>query len=211
MTASPWADPAIARAMRENVDRQLAEVPWPVHFRAFADAVMSVGYGRLRGRVLEIGCGVGHGVAILDRAGIPYDEYSGVDLNRDAVAIASERYPNATFAEAEFGAYIAATVVNDYDVVVDGSCVLHVEDWRAHLGYLCGASRDAVILHRLPIHFDERATTSPTSTTGYGHEFPAWRFALHEVQDEMHKLGFSNTEARRADGDSLTLTFRKGK
>jgi len=223
---NPWCSPDIAQQMRANVDRQLAEVPWPVHFTAYADAAWTASYIS----VLEVGCGVGHGYEILERRDDDRDarRFTGLDISEHAIALARERYPDAHWEVGTVDVLPAFGVT--YDVVIDGSCVLHVEAWREHLAALCAASRDAVILHRIPMQSemykdlpsdarpygpnvsaerDRCAKTEPITTSGYGCTFQAWRFAVGEVRTEMSRHGFRHTETRKADGDSLTLTFRK--
>jgi len=201
-------DPEIARQQLELVTRQLAEKPWPTHFRVYADAVLNAGGNSWPPSVIEIGAGVGHGFEILKRGGrgvLFHPWFTGIDISEHAIALARERYQNA-----QWHATDASTLptFERRDIVVDGSCVLHVDAWQAHLGYLCGASRDAVILHRIPIT-PNLGHTRRWTTSGYGHEFPSWEFNLSDVTGEMLKHGFEHTETRKADGDSLTLTFRK--
>ncbi len=198
--------------MRANVDRQLAEVPPPVHFTVLADAVRAVEATNHAPAVLEVGCGVGHSIEILDRAhtGVSMHDgrFKGLDISDEAIRLAKERYPECQWF---VGCAADALKTELVDIVLDSSCVLHVEDWRTHLAALCAASRDAVILHRIPA-FEPGVLVSGNQrriTRGYGREFQSWLFDLSEVRGEMTKHGFRHTETRKADGDSLTLTFRK--
>lgn len=210
---NPWTDAAIAEEMAQNVQRQLAEVPWPVHFTAYSDAVRAMsnerdGQGeKIWKSVLEIGCGTGHGVAILKSARVDYDGFSGIDINEHAISVARQLYRDCLWYCAD-----ASTLATfeKRDIVIDGSLVLHVDDWRTHLAALCAVSKDAVILHRLPIHVgNQNAPTGVMETHGYGRTFKAWRFDAAQVQGEMAKHGFRSTEARMAHGDSATITFRR--
>ncbi len=203
---NPWLEENVTRQQAELVAHQLAEKPWPVHFTAIADAVRSVWAGKPT--VLEVGCGVGQTAEILDVSGRPLypGTFAGLDISPHAIAWARKAYPHCLWFNV--GADMLPTLERR-DIVIDGSCVLHVNDWRAHLEALCAASNSIVILHRLPIHVDGRPITMATETHGYGQTFPAWRFAGNEVQDEMRRHGYDMTEARMAHGDSATLTFRK--
>lgn len=203
---NPWLSADIAQQMRENVDRQLKERPWPIHFTVYADAVSSALDSIDKSRhvsVSENGCGVGHGAAILASRNVLIDGFTGIDVNPGAIEIARELYPGCKWIVSGNN-YVGA------EICVDGSCVLHVDDWRAHLKALCAAARDALILHRIPI-ISNHAPTRRSSTFGYGREFPSWEFSLGDVVREMTSHGFTHTETRKADGDSLTLTFREGR
>ncbi len=197
---SKWTDPEIAKQQREMNDQHFEAEEWPPHFGAFEVAVRST---NCPGTILEVGCGVGHNREILDRAGVDYRHYDGVDISPAALALAKERYPESSWAPAAPDALTG----NRRDIVIDGSCVLHVRDWRAHLANLCAASRRWVVLHRLPSVGVEQ--THETSTTGYQLKFPAWKFNRGDVEAEMRRLGFQHTLRIPADGSSETLVFAR--
>jgi SAM-dependent methyltransferase len=46
--------------------------------------------------VLDIGCGTGHNLGRLRRLGVPFESYRGVDLTNSMLAIARQRYADAT-------------------------------------------------------------------------------------------------------------------
>ncbi len=202
--SNPWLDPSVARQQRELADKQIDQWSGDVHsvphFTALAEAVQAT---QCPGTILEVGCGIGHGREILDRAGIKYHAYTGVDISPAAIALAKERYPeshwNVTDGE-------AMPPNNSRDIVIDGSTVLHVADWPKHLAAICAVSRRWVILHRVPTTNGE---TRSEPTKGYGHEFPAWRFGAAELLTEMKRNGFEHTGSLIADGDSETMTFAR--
>ncbi len=203
---SDWSDPAIATEMRANADRDLQAKSWPPHFVALANAVRST---QCPGSILLIGCGVGHEREILDRAGVEYRSFSGLDINDASIKLAKERYPESTWY------YLHETSGSKYDTVIDGALVLHMEDWRAHLSGICEKSRRFVILHRVPLTTEKYvrdtgiAETHGRPTAGYGKLFPAWRFAAEDVVVEMASHGFMPTGRYVADGESETLVFAK--
>ncbi len=179
--SNPWVDdPSIATQQRKLVDQQLQEIPPPQHFAAFASAIRDT---KCPGELLEVGCGVGHGREILDRAGIGYNVYRGVDISTVAIALAKARYPESLWL---VGDTCADLPLSKSDIVVDAACLMHIDDWKAHLATLCRASSRHVILHRVPI----AETTEHLKLEGYGHELPAWRFAVKDIVDEMALHGF---------------------
>lgn len=203
--SNPWLSQEVAIAQRSLVDRQLQSDPWPQHFRALADAVLATG---CPGVITEIGCGSGYGREVLDRAGVPYRSYSGVDINPTAIDLAKERYPESEWwldgsPEDGRGWPLKA------DVLIDGSCVLHVEKWREHLAALCRASRRWVILHRIPLATGMQHGTGAWKkpTHGYGREFDAWEFGSNDLQAEMQEHGFELQAAPLRADNSWTFTF----
>jgi len=196
VSANPWDDAEVARQQRALVDQQLERQPWPRHFSALADAVRAT---NCPGVVLEVGCASGYGKEILDRSGVPYARFVGLDVSTPALAIARDRWPDATWVHVDTMAGHRA------DIVIDGCALMHVDDWRRHLAGLCEASRRWVILHRVPIRDGTRRTT----TSGYGKTFPAWEFGAADICNAMERLGFQACGSTPADGDSVTFTFAK--
>lgn len=201
MNTHEWLDPSIARQQRDLVDAQIDRKPedWPAHFQAIANAIRET---QCPGSILEIGCGVGHGREILDRAGVDYRSYTGADISEEAIAIARQRYPESDWVVLDRTAWFDGP----RDIVIDGSCMLHIEDWREHVAKLCKFSRRWVVLHRVPIVDGD---THRNTTTGYGHVFDAWMFSGQDVIDEMAKHGFGWVGDLPADGHARTLTFAK--
>ncbi len=201
---NPWLDPLVAQQQRALVDRQLAEKPWPPHFQALASAVRAT---QCPGDILLIGAGIGHEREVLDRAGVEYRSFAGVDISPQAIALARERYPESQWETCEESDDLADCKA---DVVIDGCALMHVEDWRAHLAALCRASRRWMILHRVPVMYGSYlggARSQPTQ--GYGHEFPAHEFVFDDLCAEMKACGFALTNNLSADGNSRTLVFAK--
>jgi SAM-dependent methyltransferase len=201
---NPWLDTEIARQQRNLADRQLAQSPWPPHFTALVSAVRGTGND---GDVLLIGSGPGHEREVLDRAGVEYRRLAGIDISPEAIRLARERYPESNWiVEAEGNGSVLGSnaIARSADIVCDTACVMHVDDWRAHLGALCRASRRWVVLHRVPIS----AVTERTETKGYGQTFPAWSFARRDLDDEMNRNGCSMVwKEFKADGDAVTLVY----
>jgi SAM-dependent methyltransferase len=197
---NPWTRPEVAQQQRALVDLQLAEKPWPIHFSALVEAIRAT---NCPGEILEVGCASGYGREILDRAGVEYKSYAGLDISPAAILLAKERYPESTWVSGEFPVWQPAARV---DVVVDGCALMHVDAWRAHLTALCAASRRWVVLHRVPVGDDE---TQRCQTSGYGQTFPAWFFDREDVIATMEASGFKLVSSINADGESKTLTFAK--
>lgn len=197
---SPWLDPRVALDQRRLVDAQLQQFPMPIHFHALASAIDAT---QCPGELLFVGAGVGHEREVLDRAGVEYRSFTGVDISVEALELAAQRYPEATWT-CDTGQGYAHRHPRAADVVVDSACLMHVEDWREHLAALCAASRRWVVLHRVPLVNDE---SYRSKTEGYGQVFAAWTFCRDDIEHEMGTHGFVGVDSLEADGNSHTLTF----
>src|SRR6185503_125820 len=165
--ADQWNDERIAREQRALVDRQLSAWQAVPHFTAFAAAVRST---ECPGSLLEVGCGTGHGRDILRLAKVEVKSYAGIDVSVPAIDICKRAYPEDAWTAGRLDDRVVP--LRSEDIVIDGSCLLHVEDWKGHLERLCGISRRWVILHRVPLSVDTHRWT----TSGYGKTFDAWAF-----------------------------------
>lgn len=202
MTTSPWTDERVAVEQRALVDRQLAE--WHAggsmpHFTALRDAVALT---NCPGSIMELGCASGYSLEIIPEE--YRQNFAGADISRKAICIAEERYPSGNWfvADATIGGTAATP---SHDIVIDGSCLLHIDDWKAHLRSLCAMSRRWVILHRAPIAIDTHRTT----TSGYGQTFPAWNFSAGDIEEEMMAAGFEHVKTLAADGGNSTMVFAR--
>lgn len=205
MTTSPWDNEHVAVEQRALVDQQLerwkAGEPVP-HFQALHDAVAST---KCPGSILEVGCASGYSLEMVPEEFRP--QFSGVDISGTAIEIARKRHPSGHW----FHADATKPMVPENeprskrDVVVDGSCLLHIDDWKDHLRRLCALSRRWVILHRVPIG----AETKRIETKGYGQTFPAWRFAAADIEAEMARQRFELVQTFPADDGASTAVFAK--
>jgi SAM-dependent methyltransferase len=127
-------------------------------FRILADV------GNLRtASVFDEGCGVGDLYPFLEER-FPDVQYTGVDINPDAIAIAQEKYPAATFVCADFTEYEDGFF--DY-VLSSGALTFRIEDhedvYRAHIRKMYELSRIGVAFNVL----DASAITQDDEYVGY--------------------------------------------
>jgi SAM-dependent methyltransferase len=97
--------------------------------------------GDFRGTVLEVGCGMGHLHEILS---IDRERYTGVDLNRQFLAMGRERYPEIGLLAG--GAEQLPFRTDAFDCVVCSDVLIHLEDMRPALRELIRVSRRYVLL-----------------------------------------------------------------
>lgn len=115
------------------------------------------------GSVLEIGCSTGYYGEIFKKAGFDF-LYSGCDYSETFIEQARAYYP-------EFNFFIADSTNlpinnNQYDIVISGSCILHIVDYRKAISETARIAKGFVIFHRTPVVIANK--TLFTTKIGYG-------------------------------------------
>jgi SAM-dependent methyltransferase len=178
------------RAWRPLVDEALAGRPRD-DIRALFDLLDPlVGEGTT---LLEVGSGTGHVSEILvDR--YPTARYSGLEISGPSVAIALERYPDRSFAVGS--AYELPYRDDEFDIVLDGVALLHMDGWRGALEQYARVARSHVILHGLTVTTEH--PTTRFAKYAYGQPTTELVFARDELLAECGRVGL--TLERETDG-----------
>lgn len=82
-------------------------------------------------RVLDLGCGTGHNLGRLQRLGVPFESYRGVDLTEAMLDIAEEHYreePRATFTRSDL--HDLAQAADRFELVLCTWVASHLEQPR---------------------------------------------------------------------------------
>lgn len=99
----------------------------PVHQRLLFPYVEAA--GMVSGRVLEIGCGWGRGLELLNKAA---GQYTGIDKNADLIAALSAEYPKATFIAANIPPLLGQDGKllpdNTFDFIVTFQVIEHIDN-----------------------------------------------------------------------------------
>lgn len=164
---------------QERAWRPLVEQALAGHPRQDVEALLTlltpaVGPGTT---VLEVGAGGGHISEIL-LARLPQLQYSGLDVSPASMQVASQRYPGRRFTVGS--AYELPFADGEFDVVIDGVALLHMDGWRGALAEYARVAAHYVILHGLTI------------TTGH----PTTRFAKYAYGQPTTELVFADSEIR---------------
>jgi SAM-dependent methyltransferase len=94
----------------------------PIHSRLLFGYVSASNY--IKGSVLELGCGVGRGIEILqDRA----ESYTAIDKNKSLLETLARKYPKVNFVHANIPPFKGVSD-NSFDTVVTFHVIEHIKD-----------------------------------------------------------------------------------
>jgi putative methyltransferase (TIGR04325 family) len=135
--------------------------------------------------VLDWGGGLGHQHAIAQSVlpDVQFDWHT-----RELPAVCREgrlASPSMSFHESD------DCLDRSYDLVLASSSLQYAEDWRAHLGRLCHATRESLLLTRVPLVVSQPSFVVIQRAQAYGYdtEYLGWVFNRTELLDEAAATG----------------------
>lgn len=202
-----WHAPSAAAQQRELVDAELAQWrlgaahgPFDAFGRLIRQAVPA-------DTVLEIGCGVGHYSEVLAEV-LPQSLYAGCDYSEAMFAKARERYPSLRWQMAD--QRDLPFVDDEFDVVVSGCCLLHLDDlddWAKALAEAARVARRWVLVHRTPVRM--RGTTVTIDKVAYDTRIRETHVAAEDFRAALTVNGLVWTASERwnvdADPEQLSV------
>lgn len=207
-----WKAPSLAVSQRNLVQGELKDlyagkvVP---AYRILADLIPAdLASGA---ELLEIGCSSGYYYEVLDYLLPKPVRYVGLDYSRAMIRMAKEFYPRPPFLVADAGAlpfYAGA-----FAVAVSSGVLLHLPDFRRHIGEVARVARDYAIAHRVPV--SRKGPTRHLRKQGYGVDMVELRFNEAELLSEFGKRGLDLVRAVEyetrpsEDAYELSYLFRK--
>lgn len=186
-----WKSSSIPAQQNELAQRQVeqfsqgGEVP---EFRALLNCLRRIESARPL-RVLEVGCSGGYNSRIVaenDDA----THYVGIDYSSTFVSLAKRQYLRPFLVgDAQQLPFMGSS----FDVVLSGSVLLHVLDWKRALEESVRVANRWVILHRTPM---TGSRTRLMKKTAYGVEMGEWHFNERELLDtcKLHGLRLIHRE-----------------
>ena len=145
-----WKDNTIPAAQNQLVRQEIQDMyagrvikPYSV----LAEAVRMS--GRASGIIIEVGCATGYYYEIL-RYLLGHDiTYRGIDYSEAMISEAIRKYPGIPF---EVGDAMRLPLADECcDILISGSVLLHVPDYKSAIAESVRVSRKWVIFHRTPI------------------------------------------------------------
>jgi len=200
-----WKDEAIPEQQLIAAEQQLSSWLSGEHIAPF-DTCASLldAIDEALAAVLEVGCSSGYYSEVIGRHR-PDSHYIGVDYSRNFCDLGCRRFPLATF--------ICSDAVrlpfrdSAFPLVISGSVLLHVQDWKAALREALRVTSRYAILHRTPV---ASARTGAFTKRAYGKRLIEWSFNEDDLLLECKRFGFSlakqidlNAEASLSDSGFL--------
>lgn len=152
--------------------------------------------------VLEVGCGVGHNVEVIQESGD--FAYTGVDYSEAFIRLAKSR--RGWFDFAVMDALMLDYQDKQFDCVISGCVLLHIVDWRRALSETARVARHHVVLHRTPI---TKGETVYFFKKAYGVQVVELRFNEAELLTEMEQLGFTLQGKYGVSKDNFTYLLTR--
>lgn len=168
----------------EGLDRMKAGNPDCV-FSVAADALKAIP-GNEPMSLLEVGCATGYYVEVIRTLVGDRFSYVGGDYSDTALEIARQRYPDVEFRNLDIRALDVAD--RQYDVVLTGAVIVHVDDWRSALDELARVTGKYLVLHRTPMTVKRTCRREEAIYGGVPVFINA--FNRHSLMSIMNKLGF---------------------
>jgi len=136
-------------------------------------------------RILEVGCSSGYYSQVVKQMR-PSMKYVGIDYSFDFCELGRTRF--------EANGLVCGNALRlpfrdgDFPIVISGSVLLHIRDWKAALRETMRLSSEYVILHRTPVL---NAKTQTVIKKAYGHRMVEWAFQETDLVEECMADGFS--------------------
>ena len=139
--------------------------------------------------LLEIGCSSGYYSEVLQYA-FPDIQYLGVDFSRDFILFGKQKFPDLAL---EVGDTTDLCFEDQqFEIVVSGSVLLHVYEWKLGVRETCRVASNILIIHRTPVSSQE---TQLFVKTAYGVTMIEWTFNKQELLNEVRQYNFHIIES----------------
>lgn len=171
-----WKDESFPEKQWKRVEQQLKHINGVPEFKSIRDLIKA---SRLiNPSVLEIGCSSGY----LSRV-LPKVKYEGTDYSKAFIEFAKLKFPKIKFTVND--ATDLKYKDNMFDIVISGSCLLHIINHKKAIAEASRVAKKFVIFHRTPIlHVTQ---TSYLTKSAYGHKMMDIFFNEEDLIDQFYK------------------------
>jgi SAM-dependent methyltransferase len=123
-------------------DRHLSEYPSGWRDKDYVQLVTMFRLSTLQGNLLDVGCAVGDGFPVLQRAARGVDRFHGCDFSPEGVSNARLRFPSVRL----FVHNIQTPLPGQWNTVISLQTIEHLDDPRLALQNLSSAAKDTLIV-----------------------------------------------------------------
>ena len=139
--------------------------------------------------LLEIGCSSGYYGDVL-RHSFPEIKYMGVDFSSDFIKFGQKKFPGLDLRVGDTTDLRFED--QEFEIVVSGSVLLHVYEWKLAVRESCRVTSNLLIIHRTPVSTQETALFVKTA---YGVKMIEWTFNEQDLVREVSQMNFSLVES----------------
>lgn len=147
---SGWSEPSVARRQAEAYRNLLADMRAGRPRRDFQAAAQALKKTKLsEPSFLEIGCGNGYYLEVLNHLCKADLDYTGLDASAAMIDSARAAYPSARFLVGEATALPFDSKA--FDIVWSGTVLMHMVEYEKAIAEACRVSRQFAIFHSTPL------------------------------------------------------------
>lgn len=153
-------------------------------------------------KVIDAACGAGYGCEVMRSGG--YGAYTGIDINKEAIEIARERYKdfdNVIFIEDDVAAPKNYSSDERFDVFISFETIEHVDDYNSFLKFIAASLKEG---GDFVISTPNRDITNPGGTLQDG---PRWDRHIREwnLEEFIELLRNHDFRIEKISGQSFYL------
>lgn len=191
--SNSWKNPVIPNEQWKIVQPQLVKLKQgkdiPL-FKVFCKSITTcLDFSPdVKASVLEVGCSSGYYGFVLSQR-FPKLHYIGVDFAPEFIAFGTSKFPDLDLRVQDANSLKFPS--EHFGIVVSGSVLLHLEDWKLGIKESCRVAQNYVIFHRTPV---TQAPTALFTKKAYGVKIFEWSFNESEFIAEVRSYGFKQID-----------------
>lgn len=183
-----WKEKALAMGQNEVVQKELVDIredaPKPHYsWKSLTKALKTIPGKDVQ--LIDIGCGGGYMVEVIDRLLPGKFRYTGADFSDHMLNLARQNYPNTDYLKLDVRDIDLPDLA--YDTVLSCAVLVHVPEWQQAVKELCRVSKHYLVLHNTPTTTDEYSSVPKKSYGGI--EILFQRFNLKRICELAGEAG----------------------
>jgi ubiquinone/menaquinone biosynthesis C-methylase UbiE len=207
-----WKTQQLAIGQNEVVQKELLDVrgktPKPHYsWKSLAKALNEIPGKEIK--LIDVGCGGGYMVEVIDRLLPGKFNYTGADFSDHMLSLARQNYQNTEYLQLDVRDIDLPDL--SYDAVMSCAVLVHVPEWKQAIKELCRISKKYLVLHNTPTTTDEYYSETRPSYGGV--EILFQRLNLEQIGKLTVEAGFKETYRKKTNDSPnnfhYTLIFER--